>query len=201
MTDTLMSSSSAKIISAVFHPLITPAVAFFLLIATNESLSLSEKVIFTSIAISFSCVFPTVSIWYLLQKGTIESADVVIREQRPWPLTLAALNYFFGFGILSSLHAPNLVQGLMFCYATNTLVVGLITFWWKVSVHTIAMSGPLVALTYQFGLWVVPFFLLVPLVGVSRVVMNRHTVGQVVVGGFLGLVLTVILLQLLFRPA
>lgn len=201
MTDTLMSSSNAKLISAVFHPLITPAVAFFLLIATNESLSLSEKVIFTSIAISFSCVFPAVSIWYLLQKGTIESADVVVREQRPWPLTLAAINYFFGFGLLAFLDAPNLVQGLMFCYATNTLVVGLITFWWKVSVHTTAMSGPLVALSYRFGPWVLPFFLLVPLVGVSRVVMNRHTVGQVIVGGFLGLVLTVIQIQLLFRPA
>jgi membrane-associated phospholipid phosphatase len=196
-----MNTSNAKLISAIFHPLLTPAVAFLLLLTTNEQLDLSEKVIDTAIAVSFSCVFPIASLWYLLQKGTVESIDVAVREQRPWPLTLAALNYFFGFLLLSYVQAPELAQGLMFCYATNTLIVALITFWWKVSVHTTAMSGPLVALTYNFGPWVLPFFLLVPLVGISRVVLNRHTVGQVIVGGLLGLVLTAIQIQLFFQPS
>jgi membrane-associated phospholipid phosphatase len=195
-----MNTSSAKLISAIFHPLLTPAVAFLLLLTTHEQLDLSEKVIATAIAVSFSCVFPIASLWYLLQKGMVESIDVAVREQRPWPLTLAALNYFFGFLLLSYVQAPELAQGLMFCYATNTLIVALITFWWKVSVHTTAMSGPLVALTYNFGPWVLPFFLLVPLVGISRVVLNRHTVGQVIVGGLLGLVLTAIQIQFFFQP-
>ncbi len=195
-----MNTSNAKLISAILHPLLTPAVAFLLLLTTNEQLDLSEKVIATAIAVSFSCVFPIASLWYLLQKGTVESIDVAVREQRPWPLTLAALNYFFGFLLLSYVQAPELAQGLMFCYATNTLIVALITFWWKVSVHTTAMSGPLVALTYNFGPWVLPFFLLVPLVGISRVVLNRHTVGQVIVGALLGLVLTAIQIQFFFQP-
>jgi membrane-associated phospholipid phosphatase len=194
-----MNTNNAKLISAIFHPLLTPAVAFLLLITANGRLNLSEKVITTAIAVSFSCVFPIASLWYLLQKGTVDSVDVAVREQRPWPLVLAALNYFFGFLLLSYIQAPELVQGLMFCYATNTLVVALITFWWKVSVHTTAMSGPLVALTYSFGSWVLPFFLLVPLVGVSRVVLHRHTVGQVIVGGLLGLVLTAIQIQFFFQ--
>ena len=196
-----MNTSNAKLISAVFHPLLTPAVAFLMLITTNEHLNLAEKVTSTVLAVSFACVFPFVSIWYLLQKGTIDSVDVGEREQRPWPLTLASINYFLGFLLLSYVQAPELAQGLMFCYASNTLVVALITSWWKVSVHTTAMSGPLVALTYSLGPWVLPFFLLVPLVGISRVVLNRHTVGQVTVGALLGLVLTAIQIQLFFRPA
>jgi len=193
-----MNTSNAKLISAALHPLLTPAVGFLMLITTNERLNLTEKVISTAIAVSFSCLFPIASLWYLLQKGTVESIDVVVREQRPWPLTLASVNYFVGFLLLSSVQAPELVQGLMFCYGTNTLVVALITFWWKVSVHTTAMSALLVALTYSFGPWVLPFFLLVSLVGISRVVLNRHTVSQVIVGGLLGLVLTAIQIQLFF---
>jgi membrane-associated phospholipid phosphatase len=65
---------------------------------------------------------------------------------------------------------------------TNTLLVVLITNWWKVSVHTTAISGPLVALAYQFGSLVFPFFGLIPLVGVSRLILKRHTFAQVLVG-------------------
>ena len=201
LVNTPMNTSNAKLISAALHPLLTPAVGFLMLITTNERLNLTEKVISTAIAVSFSCLFPIASLWYLLQKGTVESIDVVVREQRPWPLTLASVNYFVGFLLLSSVQAPELVQGLMFCYGTNTLVVALITFWWKVSVHTTAMSALLVALTYSFGPWVLPFFLLVSLVGISRVVLNRHTVSQVIVGGLLGLVLTAIQIQLFFQQA
>ncbi len=201
LANTPMNISNAKLISAALHPLLTPAVGFLMLITTNERLNLTEKVISTVIAVSFSCLFPIASLWYLLQKGTVESIDVVVREQRPWPLTLASINYFVGFLLLSSVQAPELVQGLMFCYGTNTLVVALITFWWKVSVHTTAMSALLVALTYSFGPWVLPFFLLVSLVGISRVVLNRHTVSQVIIGGLLGLVLTAIQIQLFFQPA
>ncbi len=201
LVNTPMNRSNAKLISAALHPLLTPAVGFLMLITTNERLNLTEKVISTVIAVSFSCLFPIASLWYLLQKGTVESIDVVVREQRPWPLTLASINYFVGFLLLSSVQAPELVQGLMFCYGTNTLVVALITIWWKVSVHTTAMSALLVALTYSFGPWVLPFFLLVSLVGISRVVLNRHTVSQVIIGGLLGLVLTAIQIQLFFQPA
>jgi membrane-associated phospholipid phosphatase len=201
LVNTPMNTSNAKLISVALHPLLTPAVGFLMLITTNERLNLTEKVISTVIAVSFSCLFPIASLWYLLQKGTVESIDVVVREQRPWPLTLASMNYFIGFLLLSYVQAPELVQGLMFCYGTNTLVVALITFWWKVSVHTTAMSALLVALTYSFGPWVLPFFVFVSLVGISRVVLNRHTVSQVIVGGLLGLVLTAIQIQLFFQPA
>lgn len=62
--------------------------------------------------------------------------------------------------------------------------------------HTTAAGGPLVPIVLQFGALTLPLLLLVPLVGWSRVVMGRHTVAQVLVGGLIGLGLTA--LQLLF---
>jgi hypothetical protein len=61
-----MNTSNAKLISAVFHPLLIPAVAFLMLITTNEHLNLEGKVTSTVLMVSFACLFPVVSIWYLL---------------------------------------------------------------------------------------------------------------------------------------
>jgi membrane-associated phospholipid phosphatase len=88
--------------------------------------------------------------------------------------------------------APIIIQALMFCYATNTLFVLLITVWWKVSVHTTAASGPLVALTYSFGSLVFPFYLIVPLVGLSRLILKKHTILQVIVGMLIGIIGTAV---------
>ena len=48
------------------------------------------------------------------------------------------------------------------------------------SVHTTGIAGPLVALTFGFGPVVYLFYLLIIIVGVSRIYLKRHTVMQVV---------------------
>ena len=39
------------------------------------------------------------------------------------------------------MQASPIVIGLMFCYATNTLLVAFITHWWKVSIHATGIAG------------------------------------------------------------
>jgi membrane-associated phospholipid phosphatase len=150
------------------------------------------------VSVLFSCVLIPAYIFYLKKKGSVDSMDINLREQRMNPLILGITSYFIGFLILSALHSPNLVQGLMFCYASNTLLVLFITHRWKVSVHATSISGPLVALTFQFGMVVLPFYILIPIVATSRVILKRHTVGQVIVGSLIGLVLTSLQLRYLF---
>ena len=79
------------------------------------------------------------------------------------------------------------------------LLAALISRWWKVSVHATAISGPLVALRFQFGPLVIPWFVLIPFVGASRVILRRHTVAQVLVGAAIGLLLTTLQLEIFFR--
>ncbi|MCG8348083.1 MAG: hypothetical protein MI924_09940, partial [Chloroflexales bacterium] len=146
--------------------------------------------LFLGVAGCFSVVLIPLYIFWLKQRGGVEAMDSVVRHQRMNPLLLGALSYFVGFLALYWLDAPYLVQGLMFCYATNTLLAALITRWWKVSVHATAISGPLVALRFQFGPLVIPWFVLIPFVGASRVILRRHTVAQVLVGAAIGLLLT-----------
>ena len=155
----------AKLVSAVLHPLLTPALAFLLLIGAQPALPWSRRLLLISVAWLFAVGLIVRSIGWLRRRGVIESADILVREQRLNPLLVGAVSYGLGFGALRLLDAPALVQGLMFCYATNTLLVVLITRWWKVSVHTTAASGPLVPLIMRFGVVAAPLLLLVPLVG------------------------------------
>ena len=196
--DSTLIERVAQIISAIFHPLILPAIAFTILIAADPANDLSRKLIIGTVALIFSVVLVPSYIFWLKSRGIVESTDIIIRQQRINPLAIAITSYFVGFLLLKVLQAPALVQGLMFCYFTNTLLVLLITNWWKVSIHTTAVSGPLTALIYQFGNVVLPFLVLIPLVGASRLILKRHTIAQVIVGAAIGVFLTALQLRLLF---
>ena len=190
---------TAQVISGIFHPLFLPAIAFIFLIIADANQDLFHKFVVGSVAVLFSVILVPAYILFLKRKGLVDSADILIREQRINPLLVGAASYFIGFLLLKGINAPSLIQGLMFCYATNTLLVVSITKWWKVSVHTTAISGPLVVLAYQFGNLAFPFFGFIPLVGASRLVLKRHTVGQVLVGAAIGVFMTALQIRLFFN--
>jgi membrane-associated phospholipid phosphatase len=185
-------SKNARLVSEVFNPLINPIVTF-LILAMGDPDQPGQRIFLNWIvAITFASGLIFVYIAYLKQKRAIDSTELIIREQRISPLTFAILSYALGFGVLTLLNAPWLMRGLMFCYATNTMVVLMITRRWKISIHTTGIAGPLVALTYQFGWMLLPLYILIPIVGLSRVKMRRHTNLQVLAGGILGVVMTIV---------
>ncbi len=60
------------------------------------------------------------------------------------------------------------------------------------------ITAPLVALTYLYGWDPLPFLILIPLVGWSRVYLKAHTIAQVCAGTLLGAV-SVVLFFRIFR--
>jgi membrane-associated phospholipid phosphatase len=184
-------SKNARLVSEVFNPLINPIVTF-LILALGEQEQSQNIFLNWIVAITFSSGLIFLYIGYLKQKRAIDSTELIIREQRISPLTFAVLSYALGFGVLTLLNAPWLMRGLMFCYATNTMAVLMITRRWKISIHTTGIAGPLVALTYQFGWMLLPLYILIPIVGLSRVKMHRHTNLQVLAGGILGVAMTIV---------
>ena len=112
--------TGARLVSALFHPVLLPAIAFWLLLFFDPRLTLGAQRLFLGVAGCFSVVLIPLYIFWLKQRGGVESMDSVVRHQRMNPLLLGALSYFVGFPALYWLDAPYLVQGLMFCYATNS---------------------------------------------------------------------------------
>ena len=148
--------------------------------------------------ILFGSVLPAIYVMRLRQRGEINEWDVQQMDLRLKPLAWGVASYLAGFIALALLGVRGIPLGLMFCYATNTAAVLLITRRWKISIHAIGISGPLVALQMALGPAVYPWWGLAPLVAASRVYLGRHTPAQVVAGVLLGIVMTVVQINLLF---
>ncbi len=189
----------SRILSDVFNPLVNAVVAFLVIIATDPNDHGASKTLAAIVSVLFAAALPLSALLVMKQRGLITNVNIDRREQRTRPFILGILCYAVGFCFLKLFHAPRLAQGLMFCYAVNTAVILAITRYWKISVHATGISGPLMALYYQLGSVVLPYFSLIPLVCASRVVMRKHTVGQVVAGTALGLTATAAQINLLFR--
>ncbi len=189
----------SRILSDVFNPLANAVAAFLIIIATDANHQGASKPLAAATAILFAAALPLSALLVMKRRGLITNVNIDRREQRTRPFLLGILCYTAGFLCLKLFQAPRLAQGLMFCYAVNTAVILAITRYWKISVHATGISGPLVALYYQLGATVLPYFSLIPLVCVSRVVLRKHTVGQVVAGTALGLTATAAQISFLFR--
>lgn len=160
---------------------------------------ISENPHFTFfIAFSFSTLLTIASVIYLKKQGIVSDVDISIREQRIQPLVYGTIYYGMGFLLLKYLNASPLVQGLMFCYAINTAIVSFITRKWKISIHAIGLSGPLVALWLHGFHYPILMGITLILLCISRVILKAHTPAQVIVGSGLAMALAYFELTILF---
>ncbi|MFN3134854.1 MAG: phosphatase PAP2 family protein [Candidatus Kryptonium sp.] len=186
---------TAEFISIIFAPQIVSFISF-LFISFYLEPSIKMKIISAFTTISFTSIFPTMFVYYLIYKGKIDHPFVPEREQRTIPYLFAVLSAFVGFLILLYFKSHWLIMASQWCYFSNTFLILLINLRWKISAHSAGVSGPLSVLAWIFGYKVMPLFLLIPLVGWSRLYLRAHNFWQVVGGAVLGIVSTFIQIYL-----
>ena len=179
----------AKLISIITQPPIvsipTFAIINYILLGFNNSLEI------TMICWIFGAFLPITTSLILIRKMHTD-IDITDRTKRTLPLFFAVCSYLIGSLVLLSMGAPALTTALMLIYSSNTLIILFINLSWKISIHTMGVAGPTVALTYLFGFSGLLFGLLIPLVMWSRVKLKKHTISQVLAGGLAGIILTYI---------
>jgi hypothetical protein len=192
--------AAAEFISEFFSPLLVPLLTFMCVLSNHPEIPPSSRFFYFIVAAIFSSVSIALYVSYLKQMQVIESTELLLREQRISPLTFAVWSYSFGYLCLHLFQAPDLMKGVMFCYATNSLLLLLITRHWKISMHMSAVAGSIVALTYAYQLQIFwPVYLLIPIVGMARIKMQRQNALQVIAGALLGSVMTAMQLKLLLH--
>ena len=173
-----------------------PLIAIFIFLVLNYYfLRGTEFVIVTSVSIVFAAIIPII-IAYLWVKNKNIEIDMPNKEDRLYPLLWILLSYLTGVLLLFILSAPPVITVLMFCYFSNTLIVLLISLFWKISIHSVGIAGPVAFLIYVFGYPGLIFLLLIPIVMWSRLHLKRHTPSQVLAGAGLGLILTTLQIYL-----
>lgn len=190
---------AALTISYILMPTTFAVVAFPLLVFLTPQNS--DRAVIVVVSVLFGAVLPFLYLLLLLRRQRVTRLDVPVREQRTIPYLVTVVIYFAGSVLLYVLGASVIVYALMLCYATNTLVISAINTRWKISAHAMGASGPLTALAVTFGWLVLPFFLIVPIVAWARVELKAHTRAQVVAGAFLGIILTAVQVQALYKIA
>ncbi len=178
---------AAKIISSVTLPPVFSIPTFVVL--NYLFLGPVNFIVPTIISIIFGAFIPILTSLILIKKLKTD-IDITDRKKRTLPLILAISSYLIGFLVLYMISAPAVITALMFIYGSNTIMILLINFYWKISIHSMGIAGPTAAFIYAFGITGAFLGILIPFVMWSRVKLNKHTFSQVLAGTVLGLVST-----------
>jgi membrane-associated phospholipid phosphatase len=188
-------TDAARIFSTVCNPFLT-SLALFVILAGARSNGTTDFWILLFNSAFFTSIAPMLFIFYLYATDKISDLDMSIRTERERVFIAFVVFYALGAIDLWLIHAPVIMTASMAAYAVSSLVVQWITRYWKISTHALGITAPLIALTVLFGQRPAPFYVLIPIVGWSRVYLRAHTVLQVVAGTLLALGTTLLFFRI-----
>lgn len=183
-----MKVTFAKIISYVFNPLtILVFVPFFLVYRTTADIASAINWTIYTLVFLFAVAG---LLFYGVKKGVFVDLDVSKREQRP--LLFKYCGAFLAIYILGLylFGAPTIMPVTTLGIAIGIIVISIVNTQIKASLHVATVSAFIFALAIVYRGWNVLLLLLIPLVGWARVKTKRHSVPETIVGGALGILLS-----------
>ncbi|MEI7555732.1 hypothetical protein [Candidatus Chlorohelix sp.] len=152
------------------------------------------------LAITFGVTIPIFVVLTLRVSHKVNNIHIPIRSQRTIPFILTIASYLVGVLFLLGFYGNGYVTALATCYTVNLIIVLLINFFWKISVHMTGVGSPLAILTITSGGIIAPLFFLFPMVGWTRVYLKAHTLPQVIWGSIFGYFFSLFQFIYIFKP-
>jgi hypothetical protein len=164
-----------KILSVIFHPIFVPLPAGILtLLLAGYSISGA----FLWVSFSAAIIVGPLAIWavYMLITGQ----DMNLRQNR-FPIygSLGFLTLLL-IVLFRYLSAPPIILGTMYASAISGILGGLINIYSKISLHAGVWAGAAAIIFHYSVMYGLIVAVLTIFVGVIRIKMNRHTIGQIV---------------------
>lgn len=190
--------TAAKVISWTFHPLFIPLYGLLIIFAAPTLfwyIPFKVKKILFLVLMTNNVLIPLSLIPFLRYRKLIGSWSVEKRNERIIPLIAVLILYSITTFIMIGLPIPLFVKGFFISTSFLILIVLVITFWWKISLHS-AGAGALLGIVMTLSLrmsvsltwFLIPAVLISGLVLASRLKLNMNNPGQVYIGYFTGLV-------------
>lgn len=130
----------------------------------------------------FGTVVPYLYIWFLYKKKKINDIHISEKEDRIKPLVVSCISYIIFFIILYILEGPLFLKSIFAVIIVSTIILTIITYFWKICLHASGMTFMVITLIILFGKWMLLMIPLIPLIGWARVRIKKHTVNQVILG-------------------
>jgi membrane-associated phospholipid phosphatase len=186
----------ARIFSTVCNPFVTAIVLYVILAHAyaTDTLTFWSWLFVSSF---FSSLGPMLYVLLLYWSGRVSDLDMSVRREREEVFSIFVISYFLGTLSLYAMHAPPIIYASMAGYTAAAFLVQIITRYWKISTLALGITAPLVALVVLYGKQPLPFALLIPIVGWSRVYLKAHTIAQVLAGTLLGFLSVYVFFRLL----
>ncbi len=138
----------------------------------------------------FGCFLPLGMVVVMLKTGVLSDFYATKRLERFIPFLATITSYVMGTVALIMVDAPPPITALMACYIVNGIVLLVITFKWKISIHASGVTSPVTALVYKMGTRMLPLFKLFLPVAWARLELKAHSKLQLTAGALISTALT-----------
>lgn len=171
----------AQLVSEVVAPM--PVIgALAVVIALHSSPRLGDGVRWAAVAALFVAVLPFAYILLRTRRGAVTDHHIRRRSQRTGPMLVTGLSILAGLAVMLLGGAPRQLVALIVVGLAGLLATGIITQFWKISLHTSTLAGAVMCAVLIFGAPAWPLFLLPLAVAWARLELGEHTVLQVAIG-------------------
>ncbi len=186
-------ASWARLVSNLFSPPLVWAAAA-LPIALRDASTPQQGLGWALVYIGLVCLLPLAFVAWMVQRGSISDLHMQVRRERLRPFVVSLLCALLAWWALGALAAPPVMRLFALFSVVQIAIMAGVTLVWQISMHTMSISGSVVAAGAFFGaapaLAVLP---LVLLVSAARLRLRRHTIAQVLAGAAVGVLVPVAL--------
>lgn len=203
---------TARVISAIFTPFSIPFLAFLILFLFSylRIMPIQYKLIVLGVVYCFTILMPTLTIFLFRKINGFTQEELGERKRRFTPFILTITSYVFCLVMMHRLNIPWYMTGIILAALIMMVICIIVNLKWKLSEHMAgvgAIIGGLVSFSALFGYnpvwWLCLFILIAGILGTSRIILQHHTLGEVLVGFAVGLISSILVLHplsnILFR--
>ncbi|WP_321478663.1 hypothetical protein [uncultured Bacteroides sp.] len=194
----------ARIISSILTPFSIPFIAFLILFLFSylRIMPLAYKLIVLGIIYCFTILMPMLTIFLFRKINGFDAKELTERKKRYIPYILTITSYVFCLLMMRKLNIPWYMSGIILASLIAMSISIIINLKWKLSEHMIGMGsivGGLISFSALFGYnpiwWLCGFLLISGILGTARIILQHHTIGEVLSGFLLGFISTLLVLH------
>ncbi len=190
-----MAEKTAKFLSILFHPVLVPTLGFILLLNTGfyfSMISWEAKRFILLVMIFTTGILPLLTVAVMALNPKFDLSMESTRD-RIILLLFTSVFYYMGYMIMNKMKAFPVFKLYLLASVIVIVFLLLVSFRWKISSHMAALgsiTGTLFALSFRLGVnpfWAILTTVIVSgAVGTARLLLNKHTLGQIIAGYFAG---------------
>lgn len=189
----------SRLLSLIFSPMLTATygVALAMLLSYLCFSPLKARIVVTAVTFAATCAIPVIAIYMLYRLGAVKEPGLNSREDRGIPYLIAIACYVGTAVYTRFVNAPMWLSMFLMGGAVSLAVLSVVNRWWKISGHATGMGGITAVIFFLMfsgnsvaGLEpeFIAAVILSGMVCTARLILGRHTLGQVAAGflnGFL----------------